>query len=157
MNGSHARAAAVAAIAIVGSALALGLAGNARSTTGCQPVRGHLEADGRDAEPERMTGKIHGSYEYTFQGFQPSGNNPDVIYLEGRSVVSTPSGEIRFIENSAAAVGNQRGTNNATLMTVVGGTGAWEGASGFIALYGFFHTDDSVGSFDYRGEVCRND
>jgi hypothetical protein len=154
VNGQLARVAAVTAVAVVGSALALGLAGNASSRDGCLPVRGHLEADGGDTEPERMTGRIHGAYEYTFQGFQPSGNNPDVIYLEGRSVVSTPTGEIRFVENSAAAVGNQRGTNNATLMTVTGGTGAWEGASGYIALFGFFHTDDSVGSFDYRGEVC---
>lgn len=154
MNGSHARAGAVAVVAVAATALALGLAGNASSRDGCQPVRGHLEIDARDDRPERMTGKIHGVYEYTFQGFQPSGNNPDVIYLEGRSVVSTPGGEIRFIENSAAAVGNQRGTNNATLMTVAGGTGAWESASGYIALYGFFHTDESAGRFDYRGEVC---
>ena len=39
-------------------------------------------------------------------------------------------------------------------MTVDGGTGAWAGASGYIALYGFFHTDESAGSFAYRGEVC---
>ena len=154
MNGTRGRATAVAAVAIVGSALALGQADNARSKSPCQLVNGHLEANALDSEPERMTGKIHGVYEYTFQGFQPSGNNPDVIYLEGRSVVTTPTGEIRFIENSAGAVGNQRGTNNATLMTVAGGTGAWEGASGYVALYGFFHTDESAGSFDYRGEVC---
>ena len=154
MNGTRARAAVVAGVAIVGAAFALGQADNARSKSPCQFVNGHLEADGSDAAPERMTGAIHGPYEYTFQGFQPSGNNPDVIYLEGRSVVRTPRGEIRFSENSAAAVGNQRGTNNATLMTVTGGTGAWEGATGYVALYGFFHTDESAGSFDYRGEVC---
>ncbi len=154
MKESHRRAAGIAAVAIVGSALALGSAGTARSTSPCQFVNGHLKIDARDDKPERMTGKIHGVYEYTFQGFQPSGNNPDVIYLEGRSTVSTPTGTIRFIENSAGAVGNQRGTNNATLMTVVGGTDAWEGATGYIALYGFFHTDEMAGSFDYRGEVC---
>jgi hypothetical protein len=77
-----------------------------------------------------------------------------VIYLEGRSVVSTPTGQIRFAENSAAAVGNQVGTNNATLMTIESGTGAWAGATGFIALSGFFHTADAEGSFEYRGEVC---
>ena len=142
-------------MAIAGSALVLGLAGNARSTSECQLVNGHLELDATDDQPERMTGKIHGVYEYVFEGFQPSGNNPAVIYLEGRSVVSTPTGQLRFAENSAAAVGNQEGTNNATLMTVESGTGAWAGATGYVALYGFFHTDEMAGSFDYRGEVCR--
>lgn len=154
MKGSHARTAAVAAVAIVGLAVTLGMAGNARSTGPCQQVNGHLELDLTDGAPERMIGKINGDYAYTFQGIQPSGNNPEVIYIEGRSVVNTNAGQLRFIENSAAAPGFEAGTNNATLMTVDGGTGAWTGATGYIALRGYFHNSELAGRFDYRGEVC---
>jgi hypothetical protein len=77
-----------------------------------------------------------------------------VVYLEGRSVVTTKRGDIRFIENSAANPGSELSTNNATLMTVEGGTGVWLGATGHIALFGFFHLSTQSGEFDYRGEVC---
>jgi hypothetical protein len=39
-------------------------------------------------------------------------------------------------------------------MSVDGGTGAWEGATGFVALYGHFHLSTGTAEFDYRGEVC---
>ena len=101
-----------------------------------------------------MTGKINGDYTYTFDGFLPSANNPRVLYLEGRSVVRTKKGDIRFTENSVAANGFELPTNNATLMSVDGGTGTWAGATGFVALYGHFHISTGTADFDYRGEVC---
>ena len=139
--------------AATGAALLLAT-GEARSTNGCFQANGHLEVSNVDPADNRMIGKIHGSYAYTFEGFLPSTNNPEVLYLEGRSVVRTTQGDIRFIENSAAANGFELSTNNATLMTVDGGTRTWAGATGFIALHGFFHLSTQMGEFDYRGEVC---
>lgn len=121
---------------------------------GCALANGHLELDLTDAVPERMTGTIHGDYAYAFERLLPTGGNPRVSYVEGRSVVTTPTGDLRFTENSAAALGSDGRTNNATLMTVEGGTGAWAGATGFVPLRGYFHNSALSGRFDYRGEIC---
>jgi hypothetical protein len=143
-------------LGLVATAAALTGAGVAHTNGGCTTVTGHLEVSVDDA-PDRMRGSISGEYAYTFDGTVPSVNNPDVIYIEGRSVVSTNHGDVYFVENSAAAPAFEAGTNNATLMTVAGGTGRWAGATGFIALRGFFHDSELVGRFDYRGEVCRSE
>ena len=153
MKPLHARLGATLVIAVGLTIGALGAAGSAASTTGCTQVNGHLVVDITDGQPDRMIGKINGEYAYTFQGVVPSANNPQVTYVEGRSVVMTNKGALRFIENSASTA-LERATNNATLMTVEGGTGAWSGATGFVALRGYFHNSSLSGEFDYRGEVC---
>lgn len=153
MRTLHARLAAALGITVAVAAGALGAAGTAESRTGCTLVNGHLMVDITDGSPDRMIGKINGEYAYTFQGVIPSANNPQVTYVEGRSVVTTNTGVLRFIENSASTA-VERATNNATLMTVESGTGAWAGATGFIALRGYFHNSTLSGEFDYRGEVC---
>lgn len=40
------------------------------------------------------------------------------------------------------------------LLTIVGGTGSWENASGQIHLFGTFDFASRTGQADYRGEVC---
>jgi hypothetical protein len=154
VHTSRARLAVVVGGSLAVALVALGVAGKAQSTNGCFQVNGHLYVSNVDPADNRMIGKINGDYTYTFNGALPSANNPKVLYLEGRSVVTTNKGEIRFIENSAAANGFELSANNATLMTVDGGTGAWASATGFVALHGFFHLSTQTGEFDYRGEVC---
>jgi hypothetical protein len=150
------RLATVGALGFAAAIAALVGAGAAHTTGGCTTVRGHLEVS-VDGVSDRMSGSISGEYEFTFDGLVSSANNPDVVYVEGHSVVHTSRGELRFIENSAAAPAFEAGTNNATLMTVAGGTERWDGATGFIALRGFFHDSTQAGEFDYRGEVCRSE
>jgi hypothetical protein len=154
MRVTGTRLAGIVGVGLLVAVAVLGAAGNARSTNGCVTVVGHLNVSNIEPAENRMTGKIHGRYTYTFEGAVPSTNNPQVLYLEGRSFVQTRKGDIRFIENSAAANGSELSTNNATLMTVEGGTGMWKDATGHIALYGFFHLSTQTGKFDYRGEVC---
>ncbi len=155
MHAARTRLAGIIGIGLLAGVAMLAAAGRADSTNGCAKVTGHLRVSNVDPAENRMTGSIHGDYAYTFEGFLPSANNPQVLYLEGRSLVRTKRGDIRFIENSAAANGSELSTNNATLMTVQGGTGVWAGATGHIALSGFFHLSTQTGAFDYRGEVCR--
>jgi hypothetical protein len=153
---SKLRLAAFGALSISAALALLVGAESARTEGGCTTVKGHLVVS-VDARPDQMTGSIRGDYTYTFDGLVPSANNALVVYIEGHSIVRTSRGDIHFIENSAAAPGFEAGTNNATLMTVVGGTGRWEGATGFIALRGFFHDSTASGEFDYRGEICRSE
>lgn len=40
------------------------------------------------------------------------------------------------------------------LLTITGGTGEWEGASGQLHLFGVFSSEPGTGESDYRGEVC---
>ena len=62
-------------------------------------------------------------------------------------------GTLYFQEYAALDFSEQQGTNGAVLVHVIGGTGAWDGATGYITLSGYFHTE-STGQWDYQGEVC---
>jgi hypothetical protein len=100
-----------------------------------------------------MIGTISGDYlipEFVggFNDFYP------VLYLTGRSYVEGPRGTMQFTEYAALDVSEQVGTNGAVLMKILGGTGQWEGASGHLVLFGYFHTATDQGEWQYEGEVC---
>ena len=58
------------------------------------------------------------------------------------------------MEYAAVDFDEQLGPNGGVLVTITGGTGKWENASGHLALSGYFHTDQGTGEWDYQGEVC---
>ena len=88
----------------------------------------------------------------TYQEWDPDGS--DVIFNSGSSVVEGKHGSINFQEYAALDLASQQGTNGAVLLVVTGGTGRWEGASGHLALSGYFHGDPFGGQWEYEGEVC---
>ena len=123
--------------------------------SGCFHAQGRLvNQDGsQEGSPGRMIGTISGDYHLTgFLGgcfdFDP------VLYLTSQSTVEGPTGTMWFEEYAALDVAEQEGTNGAVLMKIVGGTGRWEGASGHLVLFGYFHTDAQSGQWQYEGEVC---
>lgn len=42
------------------------------------------------------------------------------------------------------------------LLTITGGTGEWDGASGQLHLFGTFSFEAGTSEGDYRGEICRS-
>jgi hypothetical protein len=90
-----------------------------------------------------LTGSIVGDYKYD-----------PVWYLTTPSTVEGSRGTINFEEYAALDSAEQVGTNGAVLMKIVGGTGKWQGASGHLVLFGYFHTDTESGEWQYEGEVC---
>jgi hypothetical protein len=122
---------------------------------GCMHAQGRLFNATQLGGTGRMIGTISGLYSYdgsTYQEWDPDGS--DVIFNSGSSVVEGEHGSVTFQEYAALDKASGQSTNGAVLLVATGGTGRWEGASGHLALSGYFHGDPFGGQWDYEGEVC---
>jgi hypothetical protein len=102
-----------------------------------------------------MIGTIKGDYWVNLAGdfFDP--DETSVVFgYGGPSYIEGKRGTIYFNEYAAIDYEEQYGTNGAVLWFVTGGTGIWENASGYIALSGYYHTNEMTGEWDYQGQVC---
>ena len=122
---------------------------------GCIHAQGRLFNATEPGGTGRMIGTISGAYLYdglTYQEWDLDAS--DVIFNSGSSVVEGKHGSINFQEYAALDLASQHGTNGAVLLVVTGGTGRWEGASGHLALSGYFYGDPFGGQWEYEGDVC---
>src|SRR5262245_56533970 len=129
----------------------------ADSAVHCRKVVGKL-LDERIEGPvavAQMTGAIKGKYTYTHkEEFPADAVLSNLLYVTGTAVVETKDGTLSFFETStrdAAELGDLSGT---VLMTIIGGTEKWTGATGHAVLVGFFRQDTLTGAWRYQGEVC---
>jgi hypothetical protein len=74
-----------------------------------------------------------------------------VSHFVGRSLIETRTGDIDMLVAGAFDTASGRFSD---LLTVVGGTGEWEGATGQLHLFGTFDFSTGIGHSDYRGEIC---
>jgi hypothetical protein len=103
-----------------------------------------------------MTGTISGTYWYdvnSYREWDPE-DASRVVFNSGSSIVEGKKGTIAFQEYAALDYAELESFNGAVLLVVTGGTGRWDGASGHIALSGFFHPESFEGEWDYQGEIC---
>ena len=103
-----------------------------------------------------MMGSIEGDYEFTMGPFLNAGipDFPGITFATGTSVIMTAEGSLNLVEAFAIDGAEQACSNVAILMTISGGTGIWQGASGHLISSGSFHTGSWSGEYDYQGEVC---
>jgi hypothetical protein len=130
---------------------------HADSQTRCKPVHGKLldERIENGIAVAKMIGRITGDYTYTLGTMTPAAAGyPNLIYVTGTSEVETKNGTLSFVETSTQDTAELGDLNGTVLMTITGGTGQWQGASGHIVLVGFFHQDTLTGEWKYQGEVC---
>jgi len=129
----------------------------ADSAVHCRKVVGklldeHIEGPVAVAQ---MTGAIKGKYIYTLkEEFPADAVLSNLFYVTGTSVVDTKDGTLSFFETSTKDVDEVGDLNGTVLMTITGGTQQWTGATGHLALVGFFHQDTQTGAWRYQGEVC---
>ncbi|CAN5445687.1 hypothetical protein BH24GEM3_BH24GEM3_23720 [soil metagenome] len=101
-------------------------------TTGAGTFTGDLEGTMTfqitEAE-QRGRGATHLHFVHTFTTDEGSFNTSDIAVL-------TPSGQF-----------NER-------LTIVGGTGIYEGASGSLTAHGWIDSDTGTGEVTYRGQIC---
>ena len=121
-----------------------------------EEVSGRLVVHGEgDVTVGQMTGSIEGDYEFVLgPGFDAGIPGLSIWFGTGTSVVVTEEGSLSFAEAGPIDLAEQVYSNAAVLMTITGGTGIWQGASGHLILSGYWHTDSESGEFDYQGEVC---
>ena len=129
----------------------------ASSEVHCRKVVGklldeHIESPVAVAQ---MTGAIKGQYTYTLkEEFPADAVLSNLLYVTGTSVVETRDGTLSFFETSTLDTDEPGDLNGTVLMTITGGTGKWTGATGHLALVGFFHRETQTGAWRYQGEVC---
>ncbi len=101
-----------------------------------------------------VSGGIKGTYvfEETFGAAFPGGAGV-VFVFAGADIISTKRGQILagergFVDVTTASPGDRKSTKFTSLLTVSGGTGRYEGASGFLFVSGDNH------SLLMHGQLC---
>jgi hypothetical protein len=144
-----------AGLVIVGLAIVLS-ASHALASPACRSVRGRVidqQSSGAHSTG-RMIGAIAGTYDVTVGPVIPAGTQEGVVFATSNSVVHTKKGDLTFSETASLDLAETEGLNGVALLTITGGTGDWQGASGHLLLSGYFHGDTGTGEWDYQGEVC---
>jgi hypothetical protein len=145
----------VSVISLLTLAAALGPTYAASGDDRCKPVTGHLEemqVEGEGFQAQgRLTGGIQGMDNFTLLSLSEPIEGTSVSHFVGRSLIETRTGAIDTVVSGAFDTASGKFSD---LLTIVGGTGEWEGATGQIHLFGLFDLQSGRGESDYRGEVC---
>jgi len=126
----------------------------------CKPVNGHFCSQVVDCTSPgallctegRLIGGIQGDYEATITSFIPSGDPtiPAVQFYIGKSVTHTKNGDLYATDAGAFDFSNG---DFAALLTITGGTGCFEGASGHLYVFGNSDFATGITTGDYKGEI----
>ncbi|MGH8777256.1 MAG: hypothetical protein ACRDWI_19675 [Jiangellaceae bacterium] len=123
----------------------------------CRPVAGKLDevavptSDGSFQASGRLTGGLQGTDNFRLEHLSEPLGDTTVSHFVGHSLIETRTGDIDMLVAGAFDTDSGRFSD---LLTVVGGTGEWEGATGQLHLFGTFDLATGAGSSDYRGEIC---
>jgi hypothetical protein len=83
----------------------------------------------------RMSGTISGDYRSVATELTPS-SVPGMLYVRATTVITTSGGELTVEEHALVNSSPDGFGEHTSLGQVVGGTGRWEGASGFLHAVG---------------------
>jgi hypothetical protein len=155
------RLAVLGLLAVIG--LGLGLTnGTASADPRCRAVHGHFTLEpvtGPDCTSPvgicatgRYIGVISGASAFTGSSLVPTVDTPStsVVVLTGDNVITTRTGTLTT--KDAIVLKTTGAGDFAEVDTIVGGTGAWAGATGTIRAQGTFTSAGGEG--DYIGEIC---
>lgn len=139
------------------TALINGTAGAGSSR--CRPVAGKLDEmqvdapDGEFHAQGRLVGSIQGTDNFSMrlEDLSEPLAATTVSHFVGHSLIETRTGDIGMLVAGAFDTASGRFSD---LLTVVGGTGEWEDATGQLHLFGTFDFSTGIGHSDYRGEIC---
>jgi hypothetical protein len=101
-------------------------------------------------------GGLHGTYFFTMQSLQPTGQPavPTINFFTGASSITISGGTVQGVDTGTIDLPPGAG-GFASLITFIGGSGAAAGASGQIRLRGELDAASGITSGDYMGELCR--
>jgi hypothetical protein len=98
----------------------------------------------------RLTGGIQGDLEFTITSLAPT-NAPGVLFFMAVSTIRTATGDIYCADSGSFNTTSGSDGEGVHLCHITGGTGEFQGASGY--LQETFHFMGTVGVGDYRGKV----
>lgn len=131
----------------------------------CKPVNGFyssMPAPEGCASPVgfctagELIGGLQGSYRFTMASAVPGDpGTPGATLYTGQSVVSLKHGGTVIAVDNGAVDLNPFGTQRmVALLTIVGGEGGAQGASGWLQLRGALDLSTGAVIGDYTGEIC---
>jgi hypothetical protein len=148
----------IAIAILIAAAMMMIYFSNADASPVCKKVKGRLvdeTAIGGGTSVGTFLGTINGDYQVSLlSGGAVPGAPSGVEWATGTSQVTTSSGVLNFFEAANIDTSEQDYLNAAVLMTVTGGTGSYAGATGHLALSGYFHSSTGTGDWDYQGVIC---
>jgi hypothetical protein len=144
------------------AALALTLSSGALAASGCKKINGKLTLQPLPTPcasainvcaTGTYQGDLKGTSSFTGTSFTPTVDSPatGVFLLTGDNTITTSGGTL--ITKDAIVLRNGGSGDFAEVDTIIGGTGEWSGATGFINATGIFDFA-SGGTGDYTGQVC---
>lgn len=135
-------------IAVVAVIALIIVNGVATASSNCKKVNGTLIVNPDTTGSYR--GDIKGNSVFSQTGFIVT-DIPDVVVLTGNNLIHTDNGDL--MTQDAVVLRTTGAGEFAEVDTVVGGNGAWTGATGVIRATGKFTFEDG-GTGDYSGEIC---
>lgn len=143
--------------------------GPAAAEVKCDPLYGHFESrvvlnfDPNDPNvctspvgfctDGEVIGGLQGTFRLTVGEFIDATLDPPVSFFVGESVITIKNTGDQLIGSDTGALNLAEG-QIATLLTFVGGSGAFAGATGNIVISGVADFASGVNIGDFRGEVC---
>ena len=124
------------------------VSGVATASSNCKKVNGKLILN--PDTTGSYSGDIKGNSVFSQTSFAFT-DIPDVALLTGNNLIHTDSGDL--MTQDAIVLRATGAGEFAEIDTVVGGSGAWAGATGVIQATGKF-TFAAGGTGDYSGEIC---
>lgn len=153
-------AAAVSTVVAV-AAVSVALLSPVGATPNSRPMHGNLTSQvtsgpgcaspiGLCATGE-VTGSLNGPFEFVAYRLIPA-DRPDVFFMTGVSIIHDTHGDVRCEDSAALNTAPGSDGELVGLCEIAGGTGKWQGASGYIQSAGTF-SPVSGGAETYSGKI----
>jgi hypothetical protein len=123
----------------------------------CRNVKGIIKEKAGSSPDVTTTGTLSGGlsgrYDFTLNGTVPSPARNNILLFVGSSTITTKQGHL-LNGADAGAIDSASPGNLVDLITITGGTGAFQNASGQIRVSGNFDAAKGKGASTYKGRIC---
>ena len=142
--------------ALLAAILAINLLEASLANAKCRNINGVIRqragSDPSVTATGTLSGKLPGKYNFTINSLIPGPENTSVSLFTGSATITTRQGDIFGVD--AGALDSVSPGNIVDLLTITGGTGVFENASGQIQLSGNFDSARGRGTSTYKGRLC---
>lgn len=139
--------------------------GRATGPRDCEPVRGTFTNQfltGPVCEDSpiglctegQLQGDLTGTYRFTFLSSAPVGASPVVSAFTGLSEIQLAGGTLSGQDFGVLRVPRPPAADFTTHLTITGGTGQFQGATGHLVIQGAASLADGAGEGTYVGKIC---
>lgn len=143
--------------ALLAAVLTINLLEVSPANAKCRSVKGTIKARAGSSSAVTTTGTLSGglsgTYDFTLNGTAPTPAVNNILLFVGSSTITTKKGHL-LNGADAGAIDSVSPGNLVDLITITGGTGAFQNATGQIQVSGNFDASKGKGISTYKGKIC---